>query len=289
MIINLNFSIFFSTRAVRTFTTLLTLILLSTSSAFAAPATKEPAKTNLEKSEGKKDASEAKAPDVADKISKESFELNEKGVAQIKNRDFVGAESTFRKALAADEKNITAAFNLASVLLVNKKEAAAIVLLNDYVKREPGDAGLQVRLGDAYFGSKDVKKASAAYEKALALDPEYPELLSKISTIYILTNRNQEAEKYLDMAAAQNPKDPKILANLSAVYLGNGKADKAIAAAKRSLQLEPNKDVYITLATAYETLKDYKNSLIAFQRAADLGDTRDEVQKKIEGLKKVVS
>lgn len=239
-------------------------------------------KTESAKKSGAKPASK-------DLTTKESSDLNERGVNQIKARDFISAEDSFRKALAADPNNITAAFNYGSALLINKKEAAALKLLTEYVSKEPADAGLRARLGDAYFGTKDVKQASIAYEEAYRLDPTFPEILSKLSTVYLLTNRTADAEKYLALAAEQNPRDAKLLANLSSLYLGNGKPELAIAAAKKSLQLQATKEVYITLATAYEILKDYKNSIIAFQRAVDLGDNREEVLKKIEGLKKVTS
>ena len=93
----------------------------------------------------------------------------------------------------------------------------------------------------------------------------------------------------LNRAVKQNPKDTQLLANLSSVQLANGNPQQAISTAKRAIQILPTSEVYITLASAYEALKDYKNSLIAYQRAVDLGDKRPELQKKIEGLSDAVS
>lgn len=255
------------------------LIVLSGNSVSAAPKKVSPEQPKPE----------AKTIDKLDPIAKESYDLNEKGVAQIKVRDFINAEETFRKAVNIDPRNVNAAFNYASTLLINKKEEAALKLLKEYIVKVPDDAGLKARLGDAYFGTKDIKQATLNYEEAYKLDPEFPEILNKLSTVYLLQSRTADAEKFLGMSAEKNPRDAKVLANLSSVYLSNGKPDKSIAAAKKSLQIQATKEVYITLATAYEVMKDYKNSLIAFQRAADLGDNRDEVMKKIDGLKKVTS
>ena len=80
----------------------------------------------------------------------------------------------------------------------------------------------------------------------------------------------------------------QLLANLSSVFLATGKTDKAISTAKRGLQVNASPELYITLGNAYELQKDYKNSLIAFERAADLGDKKPELKTKIEQLKKQV-
>ena len=80
-----------------------------------------------------------------------SLELNEQGVVAIKGRNFDRAESLFKQALEVDEKNLTAVFNLAGMYITNKKDAQAVTLLSKYAKDYPSDAGLQARLGDAYF------------------------------------------------------------------------------------------------------------------------------------------
>ncbi|MCO6430446.1 MAG: tetratricopeptide repeat protein [Deltaproteobacteria bacterium] len=244
------------------------------SAGFAGPASKE--------------GSPPKRPQMSAAAS-ESFKLNEKGVAQIKAREFSAAEESFRKALQADKGNMTAAFNLASAYLINKKESAAIELLKEYTKKDPSDAGLWVRLGDAYFGTKDVGSAVKSYEQAYKIAPDYEELTAKLSTAYLLANNLHLAEEMLVKAVEKDPRDYKLLSNLSNLYLGSGKPEQAVTIAKRALQVKATKEVYVTLASAYEVMKDYKNSLIAYQRAVDLGEDRPEVFKKIEGLKEAVS
>lgn len=220
---------------------------------------------------------------------KEAHKLNDLGLTQIKARNFKAAEQTFQKALALDNHNVGVVYNLAGSYIVNKKEAEAVVLLEQYVKSAPPDAGLYARLGDAYFGSKNISNAAIAYEEAYNLDQSFPDLPGKLGTLYLLSNRLADAEKFLEIAAVQSQKDLRTLTNLSSVYLANAKPEKAIATAKKALQIKAGKELYVTLATAYELNKDYKNALISFQRASDLGDERDEIKRKIEALKKVNS
>ena len=231
----------------------------------------------------------ASSESTLDKNQIEANNMNDRGIVQIKAKNFSQAEDTFRRAVLLDPYNLGAVFNLASTLLINKKEEEAIVLLNDYTKKAPHDGGLFMRLGDAYFGTRKVEEAMKAYEQAYQLEPNIIELASKLGTVYLLNNRFAEAEKYLEAALEHEPANLQLLTNLSSVYLANAKIEKAISTAKKALQVKASKEIYITLATAYEISKDYKNALIAFERARDLGDEREEVKKKIAGLKKVAS
>lgn len=213
-----------------------------------------------------------------------SLEFNEKGVASLKAKNFSQAEDLFRRSLNADPKNLTAAFNLSSLLLTQKREREAIDILEKYTEAYDKDSGLFVRLGDAYFSTKEPDKALGAYEKAFAIDPAFPGLAQKLASVYALRNRPKDSERMLLLAVEQDPKDGAALASLSAMFLANGKSQQAISTAKRALQVKPSSEVYITLGTAYEFQRDYKNSLIAFKRARDLGDKRAELDKKIAFL-----
>ena len=222
-------------------------------------------------------------------VEAKSLELNERAVQAIQKKDFVAAEDLLKRSLASDEHNVTAAFNLASVYLTLNKNHDAVELLSGYIRQTPTDAGLHARLGDALFASKKINEALIAYEDALKIDPKYPAIRVRLATIYTLSKRLQDAEKVLLLAIEQEPQNGEALSNLSALFLANGKAQESIQTAKRALQVKPSSQVYVTMGAAYETVKDFKNALIAFQRAQDLGNATKEVSQKIENLKKVVS
>jgi len=218
-----------------------------------------------------------------------SIDLNEQGVAAVNKQNFESAERYFQRALAADDGNITAVYNLAGMYLTNRKHEEALELLKLYVARVPHDAGLHVRLGDAYFASRNLPDALEHYENGAERDDTFPGVHEKLGTIYALMQRLDEAEAALLRATQNDPQNGNILSNLSSVFLGNDKPQKAISTARRALQIQPTADIYVTLGTAYEILEDYPNSLIAFQRAVDLGDDRPELKKKIKALEDVTS
>jgi len=213
-----------------------------------------------------------------------SIELNERGVLAIKARDFSQAEDLFTKAIEIDTRNITAVFNLAGMYITNKKESLAVTLLSRYTKDFPKDAGLQARLGDAYFGSQDPKNAIIAYETALRIDPNYPALPVKLGSLYAMQNKLDKAAIMYERAVKSNPKDLQSLQNLSNIYLGLGKPQLAISTAKKALQISSSADMYVTLGNAYQELRDDKSALNAFQRAKDLGYKDPNLAKVIEAL-----
>lgn len=213
-----------------------------------------------------------------------SLQLNEQAVQAAAHARYDEAEALLRQSLDADAGNVSAAFNLASVLIARHKEQEAIVLLRKYKEHAPEDARLMTRLGDAYFSAKQIDDALDAYKRALSLDSQLDHLHQKLAAVYSLKNDLPRSEIHLEKASTAAPENAALIANLAGVKLAAGKVDEAIAHAKRAIQLDPTAAVYVTLGTAYELNKDYPNSIIAFERARDLGDARPELAAKIREL-----
>lgn len=215
----------------------------------------------------------------------QSSELNENGVKAMQSKNYEAASQIFKRAVASDPYNLTAVYNLAGAYLSLKKDKEAIALLEPYAEKNVDDAGIYVRLGDAYFTSKKTAKAKASYDKALKLAPKYLGLQAKLGTLYALENDLAGAEKAFRAAIDLDQKDGQSLANLASVLLANGRAEESVQTAKRALQVQATPELYVTMGNAYEKLHDKKNALISFQRAHDLGDTRKELSNKIDQLK----
>jgi predicted Zn-dependent protease len=175
-------------------------------------------------------------------------------------------------------------FNLAGMYVSNRREAQAIPLLERYATELPNEPDILARLGDAYFGMKQLDKALAAYQKLRALVPKYPGVASKLGTILTLTNRIPEAEQAYEAAAKETPRDAQVLANLSSLYLSNGKPKESITTAKTSLQLSQSADTFVTLGNAYQQTNELKNALHAYQRARTLGKESPEMDALISEL-----
>jgi protein O-GlcNAc transferase len=69
--------------------------------------------------------------------------------------------------LASDPADILAK---STALITSGKDAEALKLLQPAVRHHPDDSSLFVRLGDAFFFTRDLRRAQRAYERALKLD-----------------------------------------------------------------------------------------------------------------------
>ncbi|MCB0338092.1 MAG: tetratricopeptide repeat protein [Bdellovibrionales bacterium] len=228
-------------------------------------------------------------PEIDSKINRKSLELNEKGVRALMAREYDLAGDLFLQAVSADKYNLSAAYNLAGVYLIQRKEGAAITLLTDIASRYSDDPDIYIRLGDAYFSNQEPIKTKEAYAKAYSIDPEHPGLASKLGTIYSLLQDLPAAERMFTKAVEESPQDGQALLNLSSVLLANKKVEEAIRAAKKSLQHSVTSEAYLTLGSAYEEMKDLPNALIAFEKAASLGNKDPQLQERITSLRKISS
>lgn len=218
--------------------------------------------------------------------SQKSAQLNEEGAAFAQEAKFGKAEEVLREAVSLDPQNLSAIFNLGSVLIQVGKLKEAVELLETHSQKAETDAGLFARLGDAYFTQKNTQKAQSAYERALELDGSLPKIPARLGTIYSLNNSlNKAIDQYL-VAIEQEPENVEYLSNLVNLYLATNEPQKAVSTAKRALQLKPSSQLYASLGAAYELQKEWENSLIAFQRAKDLGEKGDDVEEKIKLLRK---
>lgn len=217
-------------------------------------------------------APQADSPKAA--LSAESLSsqrTNEEGIIALRQRDYATAEQKFKRALDLDEQNVTAAYNLSGVLVTTQRSVEAIKLLTKYADLAPNDAGVQARLGDAYFATKDVQKAIAAYEQTLKLDPFYLKVYEKLGTCLTLARRTKEAEAAFARAHQAFPNDATILSNLATVQLANGHAAMAVQSAESSINLKPSAEAYAALAAAQDKLGKKDAAAAAYKKSKALG------------------
>ncbi len=218
---------------------------------------------------------------------KRSIGLNEQALKALNSNNLEEAETLLREAIKIDPGNLTAAFNLAGVLVVNLKKDDAISILKEYTSKYPKDAGLFVRLGDITFSSENIKQSIEYYIKAFKLEPKYPRLAAKLGLVYALNQDLKESEKYLRKATEQDPEDSEALGNLSSVLLRKGAVKESIEFANRSIKIKPTAETYITLGSGFEASKKFKKAEVAFRKALELGAKNKELEEKIQAISKL--
>ncbi len=109
------------------------------------------------------------------------------------------------------------------------------------VAKDPRLAGVWIQLGNDYFDTRQHQKSIDAYGKALAINPNNPDVLTDQGVMYRDTGRFDEAIANFEKAGKLDPTHVQSAYNLGVVF-GNDKRDtaKASKAFNRVIAIAPN-------------------------------------------------
>jgi len=109
------------------------------------------------------------------------------------------------------------------------------------IEKHPQNPNLFKVLGDLYFETGNFKGVQQAYETALKLKPDSPQVLNNLAWLYATATdpqlRNPVRALELAQAAASLLTEPHILDTLAESYFVNGQYANALAAAQQALRL----------------------------------------------------
>ena len=117
-----------------------------------------------------------------------------------------------------------------------------IKMLNDVVSKEPQNRNAWVQLGNAYFDTNRFLESIEAYEKALELDPNDPNVLTDQGVMFRRLGWFDKALENFNKASAIAPNHTQSVYNAYIVYRQDlNDLDGAKQAAMRFLKLQPNR------------------------------------------------
>ena len=196
-----------------------------------------------------------------------------------------GAQNYQAKVMEFANSNTESAFEFAqkAISLDNTNEAAYSVL------------------SWLYATKRQFEKAIAESERAISLNPNSAESYMRLGLVLAYAGRAEEGIPYMQNALRLNPfPSPNYFSNLAMIYCESGHYEKAIEAAKRALQSEPNSPIpYTTLAISYIRLgqeeearaavaevrrTNPKSSLDGYAKRAPF--TQAQLERNIEDLRK---
>ena len=104
-----------------------------------------------------------------------------------------------------------------------------------------------------YATKRQYEKAIAESERAVSLNPNSAESYMRLGLVLAYAGRGEEGIPYMQNALRLNPfPSCNYFSNLAAIYGASGHYEKAIEAAKKALQCEPNTPIpYTTLVISY--------------------------------------
>ncbi len=218
----------------------------------------------------------------------------------LEKRGLGGVADTLDRRVA-DAGNVEAMHDLARRAMVRGEADMAIAQLQAALELEPKDATLQCSLGAAYRHANRFDEARLAYERALALKADYPQVLSNLGEWCIAKGEAEEALTWFDRALScspgffearlnktaalfelgryelarsvaealvlDHPDRGEAHLNMGNVLVHTGKARLAIKEFKRALELQPGyAEAHFNLASFLGSKEDLANTLVYLER-----------------------
>lgn len=124
---------------------------------------------------------------------------------------------------------------LGDLMMIHQRYLAAI----QAYQRAPRTSVLWNKLGIAYQHMYALDIAKLQYEKALTLNPKYPEALNNLGTVFYGEHSYRKAEKYYRRALKLKPKCATFYSNLGTAYFADHNFKRGIQAYRKAFALDP--------------------------------------------------
>lgn len=213
---------------------------------------------------------------------------NTLGLTLRRQGDAAAAEAAFRRALELAPQDAQAANNLGLLLVSGERWGEAVGVLTTATSRAPEDAAAWLNLGLAQRGNGDRPAATAALERAIALDAGNRQGLAARGASYLAVVRYEAGDTGGAAAAAAqalawNPQDIEAWVYQGLAQQLQGNAAGARDSFQRALALDPGRaEIHNNLGTALMVLGDLTGAAAAFRQALTLRPGFAEAQANLD-------
>tara|TARA_B100000686_G_C16767932_1_gene963087 strand:+ start:733 stop:2199 length:1467 start_codon:yes stop_codon:yes gene_type:complete len=185
-----------------------------------------------------------------------------------KKNNFEIAKKLYKKILEKKTNHFKSTFYLGILSMQTKDMHEAKNWYEKAIQIDPSFPDTYNNLGIILYSLKDYKKAIACYKKAIEIKPSFPDAYNNLGAS--LQNSGD-----LDGAAACYEKAIKIKSDYISAYnnLGNvlnelGKYKKAIDCCEKVIKFNPNyASAYNNLGNSFKKIKDYKKAISNYDKA----------------------
>jgi len=157
---------------------------------------------------------------------------------------------------------------------------------------EPKNPQLYTEIGNMYLLLEQKEEARAEFEKAVQQKSDYIPANIRLAIMLEDDGKIDEAVVKLEWLLARYPNDPspEVLFQLGRTYYNQGDTDRAISHFLRALNINPNySNALYSLGIAYEKQGRVEESLMALEAVLSLNPNIQQIQDRIERLKKGTS
>ena len=154
------------------------------------------------------------------------------------------------KTTSYDNRDAWCAYRIGEAYLNLSSPDNAIVFLERSTELASFIIEFRVKLGNAYFASGQNEASAKAYKEALAENPNLEEALCNLGYVQIVLEDYKEAEKNLNKALELNPDYKKAKLNLATLYMSTDRLEDAMLLLLKLLEDYPG-DMKIRAAIEY--------------------------------------
>ncbi len=149
--------------------------------------------------------------------------------------------------------------------------ADAVALLVEATVISPEDASLFCTLGAAHRQTGDFEASRKAYEKALALKPDYLQALSNLGEWCVAKGKNEEALNWFEKALQFSPKFFEARLNKAAALFELARYKEALSLAEQLVDAEPLRaEAQLTLGNLLVHTGKTKQGIKHYKKALEL-------------------
>jgi tetratricopeptide (TPR) repeat protein len=155
----------------------------------------------------------------------------------------------------------------------NRAWASEWALWEDARQKAPLMVRPYLRLGTLHRQAGQLAQAEAAYEQALALNPDHAAAHNNLGNVYRLRGDHQSAETAYKKALEILPSYAEAMINLATLYSERGQYAKALVLYQQALPISANREeVYNNLGTHYLRMGEYVRAEEALRQALEIDD-----------------
>jgi tetratricopeptide (TPR) repeat protein len=191
----------------------------------------------------------------------------------------------YKLALNADPGSPQLNDGLAELYFNTGRGHDAEVTARNLLKSSPNDVDAHKLLGRIYLrqlgegqnstsstspSSNVLNQAIAEYEKIVALQPKSVEDRMVLGQLYTVKHDAKKAEEQFHIAQGIEPESEEVVLNLARLYAESGDIQHAAKVIQDVPEADRTPKMEFALGAAYDQLKQSKDAIAAYQRAADM-------------------
>ncbi len=152
-----------------------------------------------------------------------------------------------------------------------KQIKKAVASYQGAIAIKPDYAEAHYNLGIAYKAAKKNEKAIASFKKAIAINADYAKAYNNLGNIYRMVNTNKEAIAAYKQVIKIDPDYAPAYNNLGAAYASANRNTEAETLFKKAIEIDPNyAEAYHNLGVVYKALDDHQGAMISFKKAIEI-------------------